>query len=58
MFNDRLSNEVANERIHERMQEAESYSLQTRLGYVDRGTLKWVIVLTVVIAIVAVAIVL
>lgn len=58
MFNDRLSSEVANERIHERMQEAESYSLQTRLGYGDRATLKWVIVLTVVIAVVAVALVL
>ena len=58
MFNDRLSSEVANERIHERMPEVESYSLQTRLGYGDRATLKWVIVLTIVVAIVAVALVL
>ena len=54
MFNDRLSSEAAKERINERMQEAETYSLQKRLGYGDYGMMKWIIVL-IVVAVVAVA---
>ena len=55
MFNDRLSSEAAKERIHERMQEAETYSLQKRLGYGEYGMMKWIIVLIIVVAVVAVA---
>ena len=35
MFNDRLSSEAAQERIEQRMQEAETYGLQKRLGFGD-----------------------
>jgi hypothetical protein len=58
MFNDRLSSEVANERIKERMHEAETYSLQKRLGYGDYATAKWVFVLVLVVAVVAAALLL
>ena len=55
MFNDRLSSEAAKERIHERMQEAETYSLQKRLGYGEYRMMKWIIVRIVVVAVVAVS---
>jgi hypothetical protein len=58
MFNDRLSSEVAKERIHERMQEVETYSVQKRLGYGDYGMAKWVFVLVLVVAVVAVVLLL
>ena len=57
MFNDRLSNEAARERIRERMHEAESYSLHKRLGY-GEGNAKWALVLIIVIAIVAIGLLL
>jgi hypothetical protein len=52
MFNDRLSTEAARERINQRLQEVETYSLQKRLGYGDRGGLKLLFaaaILTVVV---------
>ena len=47
MFNDRLSNEAAKERINDRMREAESYSLHNQLGYRE-GNAKWVLILIIV----------
>ena len=58
MFNDRLTNEVAKERIHDRMQEAENYGLQQRLGYGEYGMAKWILVLGIVVALVAVGLLL
>jgi hypothetical protein len=55
MFNDRLSSEAAKERIRERMREAETYGLQKRLGYEDYRMAKWIVVLIVIVAVVAVA---
>ena len=57
MFNDRLTNEAAKERIHERMREAESYSLHKRLGY-GEGNAKWVLVLIVVAVVVMIGLLL
>ena len=56
MFNNHLSNEEANERIKQRMQEAETYSLQKRLGYGDSGTARWIFVLIIVMAVLAVGV--
>lgn len=56
MFNDHLSNEEAKERIKQRLKEAEVYSLQKRLGYGDSGIARWVFVLIIVIALVAVGV--
>ena len=50
MFNNHLFNEEANERIKQRMNEAESYSLQKRLGYGDSGVVRWVFALIVLTA--------
>ena len=47
MFNDRLSSEVAEERIRDRMQEAETYSQQKRLGFGDYGVAKWIFVFVI-----------
>ena len=58
MFNDRLSNEEAKERIKQRMQEAETYSLQKRLGYGDSRTARWMFALIIVMAVVAVGLLL
>jgi len=57
MFNDHLSNEAAKERIHERMLEAESYSLHKRLGY-GEGNAKWILVLLAVIAVITIGLLL
>lgn len=54
MFNDRLSNEVAEERIKDRMREAETYGLQKRLGFSDYGAARWIFALIVLITAVAV----
>ena len=58
MFNDHLSSEVANERIKERMREAETYSAQKRLGYGDYSAAKWMFVLVLVVVIAAAALLL
>ena len=55
MFNDRLSTEVARERIKHRMQEVETYSRQKRLGYGDPGSAKLLFVIVILITVVAVA---
>jgi hypothetical protein len=49
MFNDRLSNEEARERIQQRMDEAETYGLQKRLGFGDYGVARWVFALVILI---------
>jgi hypothetical protein len=54
MFNDHLFNEEAKERIRQRMKEAESYSLQKRLGYGDSGVTRWIFILMVVIVVVTI----
>ena len=50
MFNDRLSNEEAQERIRERMKEVETYSLQKRLGYGDSKAARWIFALIILTA--------
>ena len=50
MFNDRLSNEEAQERIRERMKEVETYSLQKRLGYGDSKAARWIFALIILLA--------
>ena len=45
MFNDHLTNEVAKER----MQEAETYSLQKRLGYGDSRAARWIFLFVLLI---------
>ena len=57
MFNDRLSNEAAKERINDRMREAESYSLHKRLGY-GEGNGKWILVLIIVAVVVTIGLLL
>jgi|RhiMetdeSRZDD1v2_1073273.scaffolds.fasta_scaffold3347971_2 hypothetical protein len=58
MFNDRLSTEAARERIKQRMQEVETYGLQKRLGYSDRGNAKLIFVIVMLITVGAVALLL
>ena len=43
MFNDRLSNEAARERIEQRTQEAETYALHKRLGFSDHKITRWIL---------------
>lgn len=43
MFNDRLSDEAARERIEQREQEAETYVLQKRLGFGDHKLERWIL---------------
>ena len=50
MFNDRLSNEEAQERIRERIKEVETYSLQKRLGYGDSKAARWIFALIILTA--------
>jgi len=50
MFNDRLSNEEAQERIRERMKEVETYSLQKQLGYGDSKAARWIFALIILTA--------
>ena len=58
MFNNHLANEEVKERIEERMKEAETYSLQKRLGYGDSGAARWIFALIMVMAVVAVGLLL
>jgi hypothetical protein len=53
MFNDHLSIEAARERIQRRIEEAETYSLQKRLGYGDNRNAKLLFVLILLMAVVA-----
>ena len=52
MFNNHLAEEEIKERIRQRIQEAETYSLQKRLGYGDSGSLRWILVFLIVVALV------
>jgi hypothetical protein len=58
MFNDRLSTEAARERIKQRMQEVETYGLQKRFGYSDRGSAKLIFVIVLLITVGAIALLL
>lgn len=58
MFNDHLSDEAARERIRQRVEEAEMYSLQKRLGYGDSVNARLLFVVVVVIIVVAAALLL
>jgi hypothetical protein len=49
MFNHHVADEEIKERIKQRMQEAETYSLQKRLGYGDSGSARWLFVLLLVV---------
>ena len=49
MYNDHLSQEEANERIKQRMKEAETYSQQKQLGFSDSRDARWVLLLIIVI---------
>ncbi len=51
MFNDHLSAEEARERIIQRIKEAETYSLQKRLGFGDYRIARWIFALIVLIAV-------
>jgi hypothetical protein len=55
MFNDRLTTEAARERVKQRMQEVETYSLQKRLGYGDTGNGKLLLVVIILSTAVAAA---
>jgi len=57
MFNDHLSDELAKELIEERVREAETYSLQKRLGY-GGGAAWWIFDILVVIAAVTIGLLL
>lgn len=52
MANDRISYEEAQEYIKQRMEEAETYSLQQRLGFGDSRSARWILLLTVASAII------
>lgn len=58
MFNDRLTTEAARERVNQRLQEVETYSLQKRLGYGDTGRSKLMFVFIILITAVAAALLL
>ena len=58
MFNDHLSTEAARERVKRRMEEVESYSLQKRLGYSDRGSTKLLFVIVILMTALAAALLL
>lgn len=58
MFNDHLTNEEAKERIKERMREAETYSMQKRLGYGDFAAARWMFALVVILAAVVIGLLL
>ena len=55
MYNDRLSNEEAKERITQRVREVEAYSLQKRLGVGGHGTTRWILVFIVLVSMVMAA---
>ena len=58
MFNNHVADEEIKERIKQRMQEAETYSLQKRLGYGDSGSSRWILAFLVVVALVVVGVML
>lgn len=58
MFNDHLSGEMAREQIQRRMEEAETYSLQKRLGYGDHRNAKLLFLAVILITAVAAALLL
>jgi hypothetical protein len=49
MYNDHVSQEEAQELIKQRMQEAETYSLQKQLGYGDSKAARWFFLFIVII---------
>lgn len=53
MFNNFLANEEAQREIKRRAEEAETYSLQKRLGYGDDKITRWIL-LTILLLIVSV----
>jgi hypothetical protein len=58
MFNNNFTNEEAKMRIEERMKEAETYSLQKRLGFGDSGVTRLIFVLVILIAVAVVGLLL
>ena len=58
MFNDRLTDEEARARVRERMREAETYSVQKRLGYGDYAAARWMFALLIIIAAVTIGLLL
>jgi hypothetical protein len=58
MYNDHISQEEAKELIKQHLQEAENYSHQKQLGYGDSRASRWVFLLVVIIAVVAVGLLL
>jgi F0F1-type ATP synthase assembly protein I len=54
MFNNYLAEEEMKERIKQRIQEAETYSLRKQLGYSDSARLRWIFVSLIVVALVVV----
>ena len=56
MFNDHLLDEMAKESIQRREQEAEIYGLQSRLGYREHRAARWLFVLIVMVALLALVI--
>ncbi|MGE5462649.1 MAG: hypothetical protein ACM3PS_04805 [Syntrophothermus sp.] len=53
MYNDRLSSEEAQERIQERLKEAESYSLNKQPEYDHYTPARWIFVLVILMIAVA-----
>jgi hypothetical protein len=50
MFNNFLANEEAQREIKRRSDEAETYSLQKRLGYGEPKATRWILALVLMIA--------
>ncbi len=53
MFNDRLSDEGAKERLMQRTKEVEDCSMQKRLGFSDSGAARWILILVLLLIFVA-----
>jgi hypothetical protein len=58
MFNDRPSDEMARERINERLKEVETYSLHKRLGFGDSTAARWSLLVIVILAVVVISLLL
>jgi len=58
MFNDHLSDQAARERIQQRIEEAEMYSLQKRLGYGDSENARLLVVVFILLTAFAAALLL
>ena len=56
MYNDHISHEEAKELIKQRAQEAESYSQQKQLGFGDSWTVRWVLLIIVIMAVIAIGV--